>query len=162
MGGEEASGSGQSRGIPRFYQCINGLLILGLFTLPFVFEACSSEQRGGKAESLEDRVKGLWEARIAGDDLKAYNYEAYFKTGKMTPQQYLRALNPALKYKTYQVKGIVEKGDEATVTVDLQYHLVIPARADLDLAATVEERWVRLDEQWYRQLEQPTTGQSSG
>jgi hypothetical protein len=158
MGGEEAGGSGQPRGIPQFYQCISRLLILGLFTFPFVFEACSSEQQGGKAELLGERVKGFWEARVAGDDIKAYNYEAYSKTGKMTLQQYIGARNPALKYTAYEVKGVVEKGDEATVSVGVQYNLVIPARADLNLSTTIDERWARIDGQWYRQLEQPATG----
>jgi len=118
--------------------------------VPFVFEACSSEQRGGEAELLGERVKGFWEARVAGDDIKAYNYEAYSKTGKMTLQQYIGARNPALKYTAYEVKGVVEKGDEATVSVGVQYNLVIPARADLNMSTTIDERWARIDGQWYR------------
>src|SRR5712691_1668825 len=162
MGGEAEGGSNRSTGVPRFYQRVNGLLILGLFTFPFVFGACSSGKRGGEVESLEERVKGFWEARIAGDDLKAYSYEAHSKTGKMTVQNYLRARNPALKYKAYEVKGTVENGDEATVTVGVQYNLVIPARADLNLSMTINEQWVRIDGQWYRQLEQPDARKTSG
>ena len=160
MGGEGEGGFDWPARALRFHQCISRLLVLGLFVFLFVCGACS--QRGGEVESLGERVKGFWQARIAGDDLKAYNYEAYSKTGKMTLQQYIRARNPALKYTAYEVKGIVEKGDEATVTVDLQYHLVIAARGELDLPATLDERWVRLDGQWHRQLEKPEASQPPG
>jgi hypothetical protein len=111
---------------------------------------------------LEERVREFWQARVAGDDLKAYSYEAYSKNNKMTLQQYLRARNPTLKYTAYEVKGTAEKGDEATVTIDCTYHLVIPARADFDLATTLDERWIRLDGQWFRQLEKPEASQPSG
>ena len=161
MGGEVEGGLDRPiRGF-RLHRRINGLFFLGSCIFLFVFGACSSGRRGG-AETLEERVKGFWEARIAGNDLQAYNYEAYAKTGKMTLQKYIQARSPALKYVAYEVKKIVEKGDEATVTVDFTYHLVIPARADLDLPTTIDEPWVRIDGQWYRQSEQPDTKPTSG
>jgi hypothetical protein len=55
----------------------------------------------------------------------------------------------------------VENGDEATVTVDFTYHLVVPTRADLDLSTIIDERWVRIDGQWYRELEKPKAGQTA-
>lgn len=161
MGGVVEGGLDRPRKVPRLYQGINGLCVLGLFLFLFVFGACSSKPRG-EVETLEGRVKGFWEARVAGDNLKAYNYEAYAKTGKMTLQQYLRALSPVLKYTAYEVKRTVENGDEATVTVDFNYHLIVPARAELDLSTTIDERWVRIDGQWYRQVEQQDTKPTSG
>jgi len=144
----------------RPHQCISGLLVFWLLISLFVFGACSSG-RGG-AETLEERVKGFWQARVAGNDLQAYNYEAYAKTGKMTVQQYIQARSPAFKYVTYEVKKIEAKGDEATVTVACTYHVVIPARVDIDLPTTIDERWVRIDGQWYRQVEKPDANRASG
>ena len=161
MGGEVEGGLDRPVNGLRPHQCISGLLVLGLLISFFVFGACSSGRRGG-AEKLEERVKGFWQARVAGNDLQAYNYEAYAKTGKMTVQKYIQARSPALKYVTYEVKKIEEKGDEATVTVAFTYHVVIPARMDIDLPTTVDERWVRIDGQWYRQMEQPDTNHASG
>jgi hypothetical protein len=94
--------------------------------------------------------------------LQAYNYEAYAKTGKMTAQKYVQARSPALKYVAYEVKKVEAKGDEATVTVAFTYHVVIPAQMDIDLPATMDERWVRIDGQWYRQVEKPDTNHASG
>ncbi len=144
----------------RLYQCVSRLLVLGVFFFPFVFGACRSEQ-GKEPGSLEERVKGFWEARIGGDNLKAYSYEAYAKTGKMPPERYLKLLNPALKYKAYEVKGIEEKGDGATVTVDVQYQFIAPARGELQLSTALSEQWVRLDGQWYRQVEPQEIGKTS-
>jgi hypothetical protein len=56
----------------------------------------------------------------------------------------------------------VENGDEATVTVDCQYYLIVPARADLNLSITLDERWVRIDGQWYRHMEEQNTKPTPG
>ena len=163
MGGEGEGGfDHRARVFQPHHRCSTMLPLLGFFIFLFVFGACSSERRGGEAETLEERVKGFWEVRVAGDDVKAYNYEAYSKTGKMTLQQYIQARTPALKYTAYEVKGTVEKGDEATVTVSVQYHLVLPATTDINLWTMIDERWVRLDGQWYRQLESSDVSKTSG
>lgn len=163
MGGETEDSFDHWARAFRPYRFSVTLLLLGFFIFPFVFGACSSERRGGEAEPLEARVRGFWEARTAGDDLKAYSYEAYSKTGKMKPEDYLRARNPTLKYKAYEMKNAVENGDEATVTVDVAYNLIMPAQANLDLSMTTKERWVRLEGQWYReQLPTPLSGSEPG
>jgi hypothetical protein len=98
-------------------------------------------------------VEAFWDARIAGDDLKAYNYEAYAKNGKMSATDYVRARSPTLKYKSYEIKNVEEQGDRATITMDLYYQLIVPARADLALSMLRKEEWVRLDDgQWYREV----------
>lgn len=114
------------------------------------FSACHRGQ-SGTSNALEDRVKEFWERRIAGEDLKAYAYEAYAKTGSMSAEQYVRARSPSLKYKAYKIKEVEQNGDQATVKVDVAYHLIMPARGELDLGQEMTERWVRLDGQWYRQ-----------
>lgn len=152
MEGTETGGRDRPQRAFQPHQGRNALLVLWLSLFVLVFGACSSGQQAGKVESLEERVKGFWDARIAGDDTKAYDYEAFSKTNKMTLQQYLQARNPALKYDRYEVKKMEEKGDEATVIVDVSCHLVVPAKDALKLSMAVTEPWVRLEGQWYRQL----------
>jgi len=163
MGGEIEDGFDHLERVLQTRRYCRALLLLGLFIFSLAFGACSSEKQGGEAEPLEARVRGFWEARTAGDDLKAYSYEAYSKKGKMTAEQYIRVRNPALKYKAYEVKKTVENGDEATATVDVQYSLVVPVGAELNLSMVMEEHWVRLEGQWYReQLPVPLAGSKPG
>jgi len=162
MGGEAAGGFDYPPWVSQIYQSINKLFVIGLLIFPVALAACTSERRGDQAQSLEERVRGFWEARIAGDDLKAYAYEAYAKTGKMTPTQYVRARSPVFQYRAYTVKGIEEQQDEATVTIDLRYSLALPTKKDVKLSMNLQERWVRLDGQWYRQVEKPETEHASG
>lgn len=138
----------------RRHQPTKGVLVFGLLSVLLSLGSCQSQQQARGPEPLERRVRGFWEARIAGDDLTAYTYEAYSKTGRMTSTQYVQSRNPTLKYTAYEVKKIDERGDEATVIVDVRYRLIIPARADLGLSMDVEEQWVRFEDgQWYRQLQ---------
>src|SRR5262245_20417226 len=162
MGGEVAGGFVHPPWVSQICRHINVFFVIGLFVLPLAFAACSSERQRGQAESLEERVKEFWEARIAGDDIKAYTFEAYSKNGQMTANQYVRSRSPVFQYKSYKVKGIEEKGDEATVIIDLRYNLALPTRRDVDLAMDLQERWVRLDGQWYRQLEKAKTDSAAG
>jgi hypothetical protein len=96
-------------------------------------------------------VKEFWEKRVAGVDMKAYEYEEYAKTGSMSVEEYIRARNPTLRYKAYSIKGIEKNDDGAIVKLDVAYHLSLPARGQLDLEQEIVEQWIRLDGQWYRQ-----------
>ncbi|MGH8009437.1 MAG: hypothetical protein ACREQ3_20800 [Candidatus Binatia bacterium] len=149
---------------PFAFRIVHGWTFLGLFLVAFSLAGgCSSERATSGAESLQQRVRSFWDARIAGDDLKAYNYEDHAKTGSMTATQYVRARSPVLQYKTYEVKGIEEQGDEATVSIDLRYRLLLPMmKGDFDLPMTLKEHWVRLDGQWYRRSEKKTAGRAAG
>ena len=105
------------------------------------------------AESLKQRVTAFWEARIKGDEATAYQYEAYAHTGTMTLTQYIQKRSPALKYMAYTIDTIQEQENEAQVTVKLQYQMSIPGMVDLPLSMPIKERWVRIDNTWYRNLE---------
>jgi len=144
---ETAYGFGQPERVIRQY--VTRSLILGVFTFPLVFGACFSGRRGGEPESLEERVKAFWQARVAGDGIKAFSYEAFSKTRQGTHYSPYPRLRPGL-ITSYEVKKVIEAGDEATVTVTVQYTLPIPGRADHNLSVTSNEAWVRIDGQWYR------------
>ncbi len=113
------------------------------------------------SESLKQRVTAFWEARLKGDELTAYQYEAYSHTGEMTATQYIQARSPALKYMAYTIDTIQEQENEAQVTVKLQYQMSIPGMVDLPMAMAIKERWVRFDNQWYRNLESEESGKGN-
>jgi hypothetical protein len=138
-----------------FYHCrptARRPLLIGIFTLPLLLllVGCLSGRGTEKEDTLTARVKGFWDARVAGDGLQSYAFEAYSKTGEMTATQYINSLNPTLRYKAYDVQEIEEKGEEATVNVGVKYQVILPTRANLDLSMKVKDRWVKLDGQWYR------------
>lgn len=128
------------------------VIVLLLFPFSFlVWSGCNSASRNGGESSLESRVKTFWEIRIAGEDIKAYEFEEYSKKGSMSLEQYIRARNPALHYKTYKIKEVEENGDSAIVKLEVGYNLSLPTRGQFDMTTEITDRWVRLDGQWYRQ-----------
>jgi hypothetical protein len=140
-------------GIPRFQRFITKFSLLMLVGVLGVLSACRSEKKAGETTPLEERVKAFWDARVAGDDLKAYNYEIFAKNGEMSASQYVRARTPTLRYKSYQIKKIEVQGDQATITMDLYYQLIIPTRSELPLSMERTEKWLRLEDgQWYREI----------
>ena len=113
------------------------------------------------AESLKQRVTAFWEARLKGDEIAAYQYEAYAYTGEMTATQYVQARSPALKYMAYTIDTIQEQHNEAQVTVHLQYEMSIPGMVDLPMAMAIQERWVRFENTWYRNLQSEKPGKTA-
>ncbi len=134
----------------RYYQpAIRGTV--GGFLLVVCLGACQPEETPQKVQPLEQRVTNFWEARLQDDDLTAYQYEAYTRTGTMTATQYVRRRSPLLKYTEYAINEIQEQEDEALVKVGIKYQLTVPGMTELSLDSVVKERWARLDDgQWYR------------
>ena len=104
-----------------------------------------------QTQSLEQRVKSFWEARLQGDAVTAYQYEADARTGKMTATQYVQSRSSQLTYTGYTIEEIQEQENAAQVKIAIKCQLVIPGIADIPLDEVIEERWTRLDDgQWYR------------
>ena len=102
---------------------------------------------------LAERVKAFWEARLQGDEVSAYQYITYARTGELTVTQFVQARSPTLKYMAYTIDNIQEQENRAEVTVKLQYRMDIPGMVDLPMAMAIKEQWVRLDDgQWYREI----------
>lgn len=113
------------------------------------------------SESLKQRVTAFWEARLKGDEVTAYQYEAYSHTGTMTLTQYIQSRSPALKFMAYTIDTIQEQENEAQVTVKVQYQMTVPGMVDLPLAMPIKERWVRFDNTWYRNLKSEKPGKEN-
>lgn len=135
----------------RFFTRRYVTIVLLLFPfLLLAYNGCKSKNRDGEEDSLKNRVKAFWENRIAGDNIKAYEFEEYSKKGSMTAEQYVRSLNPSLHYKTYRIKEMEEGGDNAIVKLDVRYNLSLPARGQFNMTTEIIDQWIRLDGQWYR------------
>ncbi len=115
--------------------------------------ACQSEPPAPQTVPLAERVTAFWEARLQGDEVGAYQYITYTRTGEMTVTQFVQARSPTLKYMAYTIDNIQEQESQAQVTVNVRYRLDVPGMVDLPMAMAIKEQWVRLDDgQWYREI----------
>lgn len=111
---------------------------------------------------LAERVKAFWDARLQGDEVSAYQYITYARTGEMTATQFVQARSPTLKYMAYTIDTIQEQENQAQVTVNVQYRLDVPGMVDLPMAMPIKGHWVRLDDsQWYRNMKPEKSGKSA-
>ncbi len=108
---------------------------------------------------LAERVKAFWDARLQGDEVSAYQYITYARTGEMTATQFVQARSPTLKYMAYTIDNIQEQENDAQVTVKIQYRMDVPGMVDLPMAMPIKGHWVRLeDNQWYRNMKPKKLG----
>ena len=147
-------------GVSLCYRPVVRASVYGGLILSVLFGSCQSEQTTLDVQPLEQRVESFWEARIQGDDLKAYTYESYAHNGEMTAAQYVGARAATLKYKSYSIDAIDKHENKAQVKVNVQYQLNLPAMGDLPLSMKMDEDWERLEDgQWYRQVRSTKPGQ---
>ena len=111
---------------------------------------------------LAERVTAFWEARLQGDEVSAYQYITYARTGEMTVTQFVQARSPTLKYMAYTIDTIQEQENQAQVTVKVEYRLDVPGMVDLPMAMPIKGHWVRLDDrQWYRNMKPEKSGKTA-
>ena len=134
------------------------VLVVGIVCLG----TAQTEPPAPQTVPLAERVKAFWEARLQGDEVSAYQYITYARTGEMTVTQFVQARSPTLKYMAYTIDTIQEQENEAQVTVNVQYQLTFPGMVDLPMAMPIKEHWVRLDDrQWYRNMKPEKSGKSA-
>ena len=150
-------------GVSLCYRPVVGASVRGVLLVSMLFGSCQSEQTTLGAQSLEQRVRLFWEARMQGDDLKAYTYESYAHSGEKTAAQYAGAVAATLEYTAYSIGAIDKHENKAQVEVDVEYRLSLPAMGTVPLAAQMDESWVRMDDgQWYRHVRPTMPGQGPG
>ncbi len=117
------------------------LLVVGLLG------ACASPQQRQAADmdALRARAEAFWAARMAGDVVKAYEYEKAKATGAVSLSAY--AKKGGLVYKKAVVRGVTPKSDTvAHVTVYLEY--LLPGMGQHLIKGDIQDRWEKLDGQW--------------
>jgi hypothetical protein len=128
-------------------------IILGLpFALVLIGMLASS--CGGKAESLEERVKAYWQARTQKQMEKAFAFEV---PGSVEKTIYLeKGLTASITYTKSEILTIKENGDEAEVGLQTEYLLPGLTRP---ATSSLTEKWVKIRGQWYHQ---PPTSSDAG
>jgi len=110
---------------------------------------------GGKkteGETLESRVRAYWSAKVAGDNLRAYEFEDLAVTGRMSRNQYVRGRSPMLRYQDYEIKSVEQQGEEAKVKVAVRYEFRYPTFPPLVSSMVLTDTWRLREGVWYRQF----------
>lgn len=107
---------------------------------------------GGASASAAERAKARWTAIVEGRFEDAYGFltpgvrsatdrEAYAKEQAVKP----------VHYKSVTATAESCEADSCIVTSDLEYEVKIPLAGvgSQTIAASVEERWIRIDGTWY-------------
>ena len=111
----------------------------------------------GPTDRLEDRVSSFWDAKVAGDLVRAYSYEVASQTGKVDLGSYLRSRSPAVKYLRYKITSTKEEADGAEVEVQVVYTLQYPRSSDITSDTRVHDRWLKVNGAWFRETKTLTT-----
>jgi len=96
------------------------------------------------AWSLESRVEGHWDARVAGDREAARAFIA--------PDAPKKTIGNALQYLSYDIESITIEGDKATVNVGIEFKLAVPGfttDTDRPRKEKLVQTWVRDGFTWY-------------
>lgn len=112
----------------------------------------SEEDRKGR---LEQRVKALWEARIAGEYAQAYDMFD-FAYQAATPKVYYLNNIGVITYMTYAIDKLEISGNEASVNMKLRYEVkptMVPGSPKPITVPPVDvespNKWVWVGHDWY-------------
>jgi hypothetical protein len=104
--------------------------------------------------TLEKRVKTYWDARMAGDHAKMYEFEDpdVIKKQNLTLTGYIQSKSPAIVDKSYQVKGLeIVDPEKVRVLIILEAFINIP-QVMKEEKAVIKDIWQKKQGQWYRWL----------
>ena len=125
-----------------------GVLVLnGCATSPAV-------QRDSSAEGLRQRAVLYWEARAAGDVIKAYGLESASVTGEQSLQAYAKRQGLIIRKAEVSGSPLVE-GGAAKVPVSVEYVLPAVGMGGLPQQASFDDEWVLLDGIWFHKWRPP-------
>lgn len=106
---------------------------------------------------LRQRVESRWQALAAGDFEAAYQFGTPGYRAVYTPLQFKYQFGSQIAWRVATVKDIRYDDDDANVArvvVSVAYRYDEPEKKDyraLDGTATLNEVWLRKDEQWWYQ-----------
>lgn len=108
-----------------------------------------------KRQRLERRISALWDARLAADQAKAYDFFD-FAYKSITSQNIYVESSKVITYQSYKIADISISGNEASVTMNTRYELkpyILPMTGKSikvdPVDAEVPTKWVWVGDEWY-------------
>lgn len=100
------------------------------------------------AQAVRERAEAYWAARVVGDHVTAYQYEAVSTEPEATLQGYISSRG-TIRYDRASVEEVrMLADDKAEVRVALAYRFPLPGLKKA-IEAEVWTDWVRIDGKWY-------------
>ncbi len=139
-------------GLKKFLK-VSHVTFPGIFFFLIIFFGCATKEAVKSVsdeEVLKERVTAYWNYRIKGELEKAYDYE--YPLAKRPLTTYIaQHESPLLKYKSFELKSIMKNaGDVADVELTILPVVKVPGAKAFEHTLTITERWVKVDEVWYR------------
>ncbi len=112
--------------------------------------ACASQPRQGN--SVEERAQQRWDALLTRDYDTAYSlYSPGYRSSSSRVDFEIEIRTRRLAYTGANVLESECSGDSCTVSTQVHYRIgqPVPGLPQWDSERRVEERWVRMDGQWW-------------
>ena len=105
-----------------------------------------------QAQTASERANERWQAVIAGDHARAYDYLTPGMRSTKSREDYVaEAVIKPVRYLAAKPFDESCETDACTVNLELLYEVTIPmaGAGTQRLPAYLDERWIRLDGRWY-------------
>jgi hypothetical protein len=121
----------------------------------FFFNGCATKdaiKSVSAEEVLKQRVHEYWGHKINREFGEAYQYEYAYIMKVMPLTKYIELnSNPMITYKSFELKSIGwKREDVADVELSVVPVAKAPGAKPFEYPVIVTERWVRVNESWYR------------
>ena len=125
------------------------------FLLWLALSITSMAGAAANMDDLRERVEARWTALIAGDFDRVYEFETPAYRKIYTAQQFRANFGQGLRWKRIKVVQIdLNQPEVAKVAVEVEYGFYVAGRGMMDDKVVDTETWLRLDGQWWHQLQQ--------
>lgn len=105
-----------------------------------------AQENSENKPKLEQRVQAYWDAKLVGDAVAAYDFEAVKVRDKMPLSQYVRSTGKII-YKEVDLLNIeIISSEQATALLKME--ILVPGMLE-PLKTNVKDNWVAIDGQWY-------------
>lgn len=126
---------------------------LGILALGLVM-AVPAADAAEDLKGLRARAEARWQALIAGDFDKAYEFETPAYRQVYNAKQYRARFGSGLRWQQAKVVTVDLKSPEvAMVTLEIDYSFHVAGTGMMDNKGSVTETWLWVEGQWWHQVQ---------
>lgn len=106
-------------------------------------------------QGLEQRVRAYWDAKVSGDAVLAYEYEAVKANGTVPLSKYVRGTGKLIYEKVAVLNVEVVAPEQAIALLEMQ--IMVPGMME-PLTTQTKDSWVEINGEWYHSPPKPRLG----